>query len=135
MSKGFKVFLSVIVFLLFVFCIYKFIATPKEIVGNDVGKYKDRQIVLFMSRDLHEIFGQLEVDSVITFKRSDMAMEGVAVVAGLPGKSLDQKIYYISNEEIGNTIPVGYYAVKFGDNQYLRAISEEDISGVAWFPF
>jgi hypothetical protein len=129
-------FIIVVVFILFLgFIVFKFIAQPRYISGGNPSSFKEGETVLVMSKPLYNIIGRIKTGDVITFRRSDMTMEGIAAIVGFPGGEAGNKAYYFSNEKVGKTIPSGYTLVRMSQSEYFRAIPESEIIGVVWYSF
>ena len=135
MSRILKTVALLIALLAIIFFLYSYIAIPREISGDNAGKYNIGETVLFMSYDVYSLIQTIHKGDVITFNKSDMNMEGVAVVEFLPGQETKMDIYYFSDEIMGNQVLDGFVAIKFDQSSFLRAVPEEDVLGVAWFSF
>lgn len=134
MSRPFKRFLLAAVFIFSGILLFQFVANPTEILGNNVGGYRNGETVLVMSKSLYEFIRPLQKGDVVEFKRPDMWMTGVASLVGFPGEEVEERTYYFSNEKVGQTVPAGYYAIHFEGSDYLRVLPETDVIGVVWFP-
>jgi len=132
MSKSFKIFVILSVIIFSIIGIYRFVATPKQIIGNNVGRYRSGDTAIFISTNLSAFIWNLEKGNIITFNRPDMEMEGVAEIEGVAGEILVDDIYNFSNVNLGNIVPEKYYAVRFGEKKFLRAVAKEDIEWVEW---
>ncbi len=123
----------VIVVALFILIGMNFLFKPFKIVGGDAGPYKNGQTVFSYLRELR-IKRQLSLDEVVIFERNNN-MEGVGVITALAGDKIENS-YLITGEKFEvETVPSGFYALKFSEGRDSWLVSENKIKYVVWYPF
>lgn len=135
MSKGFKIFLIIMLLIIITALLFIFVVHPRQILGNNAGKYHNMETVYTMKKQLYTtLFGSLKKNDVVLFTRPDMENDGVAVIVALPGEKASENAYYFSNEKVKDTVPINSYLVQFGESKYLRVVPDLSIFAVVWLP-
>lgn len=132
MYKFFRFVALLVIFLTTIYFIYQYIAIPKQIFGANAGKYQEGSIVLFMSSDVSQLLSTVRRGDVISFENDLKGLENVAVVEGIAGQKTTMEIFDSADKSLGEVVPDGHVAVKFETSNQLRAVPEENITGVAW---
>jgi signal peptidase I len=141
MNKVLKIF---ILFALLALIGYQFIFHPYKVLGDDVGPYKNRQVVFAIAKFLLP-FRPIQRGDVVILQRStetsldeplaDPSFTAVALVLGVPGDKVTDNTYYLSGDKLEGTVPSDFYLAKFGTSNRDRAIPESQITHLVWFSF
>lgn len=125
-----KFTLASIIIVLFLVIGGSFLFKPYQVKGN-VGNYKDGEIVLAYSRKVMVSRPVQRADIVVFSSPGYLEIDGIGIVLGIPGDNGEGATYY-SGEEVGTTIPSGFYLINFGG--WLKVVPESNIKYMVWFP-
>lgn len=131
MKKIFKRILNLLVLLFLLYFIVTLFVSPFKIERGSVNVYREGQVVFGISKYI--LFrSPLNAGDIIVFKLPEtFGNNGIGEVIGGAGDA-GYDGYYFSGEPIGDTIPYGFYLVKYS-NRFV-AVAENQITYKIWYP-
>jgi hypothetical protein len=120
-----------LILILLIVVIYLYFAKPYQIARGNVDTYKNGQIVLAITRKIL-INTPIQAGDIVVFKLSStFGQNGIGMIVGVPGDN-GKNASYFSGEEVGNTVPNGFYLLEYSG--FIKAVPESQITSIVWFP-